>query len=716
MNTNSSDRGRILIADDDQAVLDLLVELLEEQGYEVSHAKDGVDALSLVSSFEPDVVISDVVMPGLDGLELCRRLKDDPRTANIPVLLVSGCLNTPEDGIKGLHAGADDYLEIPFRNEELLVKAARLVERHRIEKHYREIVEQAADIIYTRDMDGFITSINVAGARFFGQPASKLVGKHLSNLIDAESAARDIAYTNNLRNIYPARSTYRLTNARGQLRYLEGVITVEYDRHGKPVGVRAVVRDITEQRNAEEALRESETRLRTVVGSAALILFATDKNGVFTISEGEGLKLLGLKPGELVGKSAYQVYADTPRVERNIRRALAGESFTTSVEVGELVFDVRYSPMTDQDDQILGVIGVAIDITDSRRAETSIRESEERYRELFENANDIIYTHDLNGNFTSLNRSGERITGYSQAEALRMNIADVLAPEYLNLALGMMAQKATKKGSTVYELEIVAKNGQRVRLEVSTRLIFRDGKPAGIQGIARDLTERKRSEEALRNSQAFFDSFMDNSPAIAFMKDSEGRYVYVNKPFERLFGQKRGLLLGKRSFDWLPREIAAETHQHDLMILNSAQPEEIIETVPTEDGTPHQWLVFKFPTSDSAGNRFVAGVGVDISERRRAEEALAQQAKREAVTHRISQAIRFSLDSQEIFETAVRELGSYLKVDRCSLFIRDDQTACAINVAEYHTEGVVPAASDFALTHLQSLIEALDQTGVLAFN
>ncbi|HKE60442.1 MAG TPA: PAS domain S-box protein, partial [Pyrinomonadaceae bacterium] len=553
------------------------------------------------------------------------------------------------------------------------------------------------------------------GARFFGQPASKLVGKHLSNLIDAESAARDIAYTNNLRNVYPARSTYRLNNTRGQLRHLEGVMTVEYDRRGQPIGVRCVVRDITDQRNTEEALRESEAQLRTVVGSAALILFATDRNGIFTISEGEGLKLLGLKPGELVGKSAYQVYADTPRVERNIRRALAGESFTTSVEVGELVFEVRYSPLTDEDDITQGVIGVAMDISDSRRAEISIRESEERYRELFENANDIIYTHDLNGNFTSLNRSGERITGYAQAEALRMNIADVIAPEYLNLALGMMAQKASRKGSTVYELEIVAKGGQRVRLEVSTRLIFRDGKPAGIQGIARDLTERKRSEEALRNSQAFFDSFMDNSPAIAFMKDSEGRYVYVNKPFERLFGQKLGFLLGKRSFDWLPSAFAAETHQHDLMILNSGHAEEVIETVPTE-GTPHQWLVFKFPTIDSAGKRFVAGVGVDISERRRAEEALAQQAQREAVTHRISQAIRCSLDSQEIFETAVRELGSYLKVDRCSLFIRDDQTACAINVAEYHVEGVEPAASDFALTHLQSLIKALGQTGVLAFN
>jgi PAS domain S-box-containing protein len=479
MTNSSSDRGRVLIVDDDRRMLDLLVELLQLEGYEIAAAPDGAQALELAHSFAPDVVVSDVVMPVIGGLELCRRLKEDQRTANIPVLLISGIRKAGDAGIEGLHAGADDYLDLPFRNEELLVKVARLIERH--------------------------------------------------------------------------------------------------------------------------------------------------------------------------------------------------------------------------------------------HADEMIRESEERYRELFENANDIIYTHDLQGNFTSLNRTGERITGYSREETVKMNVADVIAPEHLNLARDMIAHKAAENVSTVYEIDIISKKGRRVRLEVSTRLIFRDGKPVGVQGIARDLTERKYSEEALRETQALFNNFMDNSPAVAFMKDHTGRYVYVNKPFERLFGQNLSFLKGRMSFDWLPPETAAQTHEHDLKILTSGVPEQIIETIPTEDGAPHYWLVFKFPTVDAAGNKYVAGVGVDITERRRAEDALAQQAQREAMTHRISQAIRCSLDSGEIFQTAVRELGSYLAVDRCSLFMRDDRTRCALNVAEYHVEGVKPAASDFALTHLQALIKALDETGVLPF-
>jgi len=138
MTNTTSDRGRVLIVDDDRKILDLLVELLQLEGYEIVTATDGAEALELAHSFAPDVVVSDVVMPVLGGFELCRRLKEARRTAYIPVLLISGKRKAGDAGIEGLHAGADDYLDLPFRNEELLVKVARLVERHHAEKVIRE--------------------------------------------------------------------------------------------------------------------------------------------------------------------------------------------------------------------------------------------------------------------------------------------------------------------------------------------------------------------------------------------------------------------------------------------------------------------------------------------------------------------------------------------------------------------------------------------------
>jgi diguanylate cyclase (GGDEF)-like protein/PAS domain S-box-containing protein len=135
---------------------------------------------------------------------------------------------------------------------------------------------------------------------------------------------------------------------------------------------------------------------------------------------------------------------------------------------------------------------------DRHRIEQALVDSEERYRELFENANDIVYTHDLEGNFTSLNAAGERITGWSREQVLKMNIRDVLAPEYLDLARRMIALKVAGEPPRIYKVDICDPQGKRVALELSTRLIKKDGKPIGIQGLARDVSDRRRAEEALQ--------------------------------------------------------------------------------------------------------------------------------------------------------------------------------------------------------------------------
>src|SRR5438477_2349830 len=148
---------------------------------------------------------------------------------------------------------------------------------------------------------------------------------------------------------------------------------------------------------------------------------------------------------------------------------------------------------------------MANDITDQTRAQAAVNESEERYRELFENANDIIYTIDLAGNFTSLNQTGQRLTGYSLTEALSMNIAQVVAPDHLENVRQQLARKLeSNEASTVYDTEIITKAGERLSLELSSRLIFRSGKPVAVQGTARDITARKAAEDALTDSEEKF--------------------------------------------------------------------------------------------------------------------------------------------------------------------------------------------------------------------
>src|ERR1051325_9696539 len=187
MTKASSERCRILIVDDNQQVRSLLAELIEGAGYDVACAADGQAGLQLFESFAPDLVISDVVMPVLDGLGLCRHIKDDQRTSDGPVILISG--QAIEDSVEGLSAGADDYLSIPFRNEELLVKVARLAERRRVEKHlrdseerYRRLVELSPEAIVVQS-EGKLVYANPAAQRLWGAAnADELIGRSILDL------------------------------------------------------------------------------------------------------------------------------------------------------------------------------------------------------------------------------------------------------------------------------------------------------------------------------------------------------------------------------------------------------------------------------------------------------------------------------------------------------------------------------------------------------
>jgi two-component system cell cycle sensor histidine kinase/response regulator CckA len=135
------------------------------------------------------------------------------------------------------------------------------------------------------------------------------------------------------------------------------------------------------------------------------------------------------------------------------------------------------------------------------QVEHELISSQDSYRELFENANEIMYTHDLNGWLTSLNKTGETLTGYTSEEAIGMNMSTLVAPEYRQLWREMLDSQIGGETKTTYELEIVNKSGARISLETGTRLIFRKGKPVAVQGIARDVTERRRTEAHLRQSQ-----------------------------------------------------------------------------------------------------------------------------------------------------------------------------------------------------------------------
>ncbi len=159
---------------------------------------------------------------------------------------------------------------------------------------------------------------------------------------------------------------------------------------------------------------------------------------------------------------------------------------------------------------------------------------------------------------------------------------------------------------------------QTLARQIVTQLELR--RKIGEQAASLAIQERLEREQ--RDAQTRFEAFMNAGPVMAFMKDSGGRYVYVNAPFERLFNVTLEDLWGMTDYDWLPRDVAEQTRANDEMVRAAGRPLEAVETLPSGDGTPHIWAAHKFPFADPSGHLCVGGVAIDITARVHTENAL----------------------------------------------------------------------------------------------
>lgn len=186
---------------------------------------------------------------------------------------------------------------------------------------------------------------------------------------------------------------------------------------------------------------------------------------------------------------------------------------------------------------VLGREGVILEITDRKLAEEALRISEDRYRNLFENANDIIYIHDLHGNFLSMNQAAERVFGYSRDEALKMDISKIVIPEHLEVARKRLAEKIGGSKQTAYELDCKRKDGSIVTVEINSSIITDCGVPVAVQGIARDITERRLQRDALKASEERYRQLGEGIFHQVWTADANGRLDYANGRMLKYFNR-----------------------------------------------------------------------------------------------------------------------------------------------------------------------------------
>ncbi len=325
------------------------------------------------------------------------------------------------------------------------------------------------------------------------------------------------------------------------------------DENGETIAGMVMWQDTTEQKRANDALAESETRYRQLFENANDIIYVHDLQGNYISINQAAERIFGYTREEALAMNMTKIIAPEhlDLVKRQLTRKVAGGKSQTVYEVdcikkdgSRATLEVNSSVIV-KDGSPIAVQGIARDVTERKTAEELITTNEERYRDLFENANDLIYTHDLQGNFTSLNRAGEFITEYSRDEALGMNLAQVVAPEFLEAARTMTARKIEDERPTTYELEIISKSGRRVTLELSTRLIVVDGLPVGVQGIGRDITERRQAEQSLHKTLSLFSSTFESTADGIVVMSLDRQIVTCNKKFVEMWGVPDDILEAK---------------------------------------------------------------------------------------------------------------------------------------------------------------------------
>ncbi|MBC6435625.1 PAS domain S-box protein [Nostoc sp. HG1] len=675
-------QARILFADDNADMREYVKRLLS-QAYQVETVADGAAALDRIKSSLngedakplPDLVLTDVMMPKLDGFELLRELRADPQTQELPVILLSARAGE-ESRVEGLEAGADDYLIKPFSARELIARVqatlklaqlrqATAQQKRWSDERYRAFVEQSSEAIWCFELEealsinssedeqiqqfyryGYLSECNQVMAQMYGVASpQEIVGARLGDLL-VQTDPNSIEY---LRAF--VRSTYRLANAesrevdqRGNSKiFLNNLVGIVED--GKLLRAWGTQRDITDRKRAEERLQLYADVVRdTQVGMVVWQLEDADDPGSFRLLVANPMASVatGINFEPLIGTSMaenFPMLLQTTLVQQYMTVVRTGQA----IDLGEVsyqedsivagIYSLKAFPLPNQ------CLGLSFEnITDRKRTETQLRETQHFNQQVAETMPGILFVHDLlEQRNVYVNRQITDLLGYTieQVEAMGTDIiATIIHPNDLGrVAAYFEAFRSAPEGAVLgLEYQVHHANGEW-RWLYSQSVVFSqttENLPCQILGVSIDISDRKQIEESLRNAQSQLESALEAGAIYTWRWKILENRLFVNSAFAHLFG-----IDPKRAVNGLPIEVFVNSIHEDDRDRVVAATSRSIETgenftaeyrVFTANGE-ERWVTARGRVEYDADGRAIAfpGALADITDQKQIEEILRRR-------------------------------------------------------------------------------------------
>jgi PAS domain S-box-containing protein len=510
------------------------------------------------------------------------------------------------------------------------------------EVRFRALFEGAPDAIFLADPEsGEILDANPAASHLLLRPHEEIVGLHQSQLHPPhmeeyvkEGFSEHLQQSRRKKQIRPIESVIvRSDGTAVPVEVLAQIVRI----HGKDV-IQGIFRDITERKRAEEALEESEKRFRNIFETIPVSIIVLDKDGQMVdinpyhltqIAKGQTPK------GDFIGKNIVTHPTIVKSgLSETYEKVFEGESFDRKDVYFPLLttgdsgyFNVRGVPLL-KDDEVIGAVVIHEDITERKKAQEELRQSEVRYRFLFENSQTINILIGMDGKILDVNESAAESLGYKKKSIIGKAVLEFVVPDQRESVAQQLALELKGEYTPPLEIDIITKKGARTLLFTEGHAtLFERGELTGILLSAVDITERKQTEAALRESEERFRRVVETMKVGLGAIDENGVYTYVNEYLAKILGYSMDELIGRSALNFVcdeeGRKAQAEIFAKRRAGMRDSTPYEV--TRRRKDGRKVYAILSPTPNFDADG-RYTGSFAIhtDITERKRMEHELRE--------------------------------------------------------------------------------------------